>query len=40
MAGAHGRLVVETSKVHVCVVVDIYVLTYVQGVYLLKHNAN
>ena len=35
MADAHGRSVVETNKVNVCVVVDICVFINVQGIYLL-----
>ena len=40
MADAHVCSVVETNVVNVCVVVDICVFIYVQGIYLLKHNAN
>ena len=36
MADAHGRLVVETNKVDVYVVIDICVFIYVQGNYLLN----
>ena len=38
MADAHGRLVVETNKVNVCVVIDICVFIYVQGNYLLNRR--
>ena len=33
MADAHGRSVVETNKVNVCVVVEVCVLINVQGIY-------
>ena len=39
MADVHGRSLVETNKVNVCVVVDICVFISVQGIYLLYHNA-
>ena len=35
MADAHGRSVVETNKVNVCVVVEVCVFINVQGIYLL-----
>ena len=36
MMDAHGRLVVETNKVNVCVVVDICVFINALGIYLLS----
>ena len=39
MADAHNRSVVETNKVNVCVVLNMCVFIYVQGTFLLKHNA-
>ena len=35
MADAHSRSVVETNKVNVCVVVEIYIFINVQDIYLL-----
>ena len=35
MADAHGRSVVETNNVNVCVVVDICIFINVQDIYLL-----
>ena len=39
MAAAHGRSVVETNKIDFYVVFNLCAFIYVQGIYLLKHNA-